>query len=348
MPQIKNNFTLKSKSPNFDRDSFVSRKDMKEMPTAWMDEGHISYCQEDGNHYVFSVLNKFDTNTGYFRLFKDNEELTEIQRDISDLYNRLNNISVGGGGNIPDDLLDIINDLVAKVNELYTKEYPVTCNLNSNKSIVEYIYNGGEDKRTVELSISIKYKGSDYSREDIEELTITGPSDCKIGDYDKTSTRVSVILPLSTNGHYTFTLTIKTKDGQTKTASCNMYQKARSYVRYSAEEAASEKLFRAEEGYSTLIKSELVTSLNNYSGNFHFTQADGIIPVNSYLWIMVPEGVSLPSMVYGNGFEAQLYKENDKVKEFTVTNNGCNYTCIRSYTYTREESSDMKITFKKS
>ena len=351
MPQIKNNFTLKSKSPNFDRDSFISKNAMKEMPTAWMDEGHISYCQEDGNHYTFSVLNKFDTETGYFKLFKDSEELTEIQRDIDDLYARINNLPTGGGdNNIPEGLMDILNDLIARVNELYAKEYPVTCSLNiSGGTVLEYNpYDSTQTSHTKTLTIGVQYKGSNYPREDLEELTIDGPSGCTIGAYDKTSTSVNVVIPLAIKGTYKFTLTIKTKDGQTKTASCTMYQRALSYVRYSDMENAGSDLFVAKGDYSNLFKNTLTTSLDGLKTDFHFTEADGIIPTGSYLWIMAPDGVTLPSKVYGNGYEAQLEKdENGAVKKYTVNYGSCPYTCIRGFGKTEIPSQDMKITFYK-
>ena len=57
MPQITSNFILRSKLPNFERDSFNSLQAMWEVDSSWIDEGHISFCKEDGNHYIFNSQN---------------------------------------------------------------------------------------------------------------------------------------------------------------------------------------------------------------------------------------------------------------------------------------------------
>lgn len=53
MPQISSNFILRSKLPNFERDSFATKADMEAIKSDWMDEGHISFCREDGKYYAF-------------------------------------------------------------------------------------------------------------------------------------------------------------------------------------------------------------------------------------------------------------------------------------------------------
>ena len=68
MPQIKSNFILRSKAPNFERDSYESLLAMRAVNPGHMDEGHISYCKETGKHYVFNMDNGFDKETGYFTL----------------------------------------------------------------------------------------------------------------------------------------------------------------------------------------------------------------------------------------------------------------------------------------
>ena len=57
MPQITSNFIFRSKLPNFERDSFNSLRAMWEVDSSWIDEGHISFCKEDGNHYIFNSQN---------------------------------------------------------------------------------------------------------------------------------------------------------------------------------------------------------------------------------------------------------------------------------------------------
>ena len=56
MPQILSNFDLRSKLPNFVRDSFVSIDAMTAVNSDWIDEGHISYCKENGKHYIFKSV----------------------------------------------------------------------------------------------------------------------------------------------------------------------------------------------------------------------------------------------------------------------------------------------------
>ena len=57
MPQISSNFILRSKLPNFERDSFQTWNEMINVPTSWIDEGHISYCVERNKHYIFNSAN---------------------------------------------------------------------------------------------------------------------------------------------------------------------------------------------------------------------------------------------------------------------------------------------------
>ena len=74
MPQIKSSFILRSKAPNFERDSFNTLSSMRNVNPGWIDEGHISYCRETRKHYVFSSYNEYDETTGYFRLFVTNTQ----------------------------------------------------------------------------------------------------------------------------------------------------------------------------------------------------------------------------------------------------------------------------------
>lgn len=75
MPQIKSSFILNSKSPNFSRDFFYLIKDMKNVDPDHIDNGHISYCAEDKQHYKFDESYGFDSLLGYWRplLSKESE-----------------------------------------------------------------------------------------------------------------------------------------------------------------------------------------------------------------------------------------------------------------------------------
>ena len=65
--QIGDNFNYQGQKPNFERDSFDSFAEMKAFPVTSVDDGHISYCAEDGRHYVFNSANEEDATTGRWR-----------------------------------------------------------------------------------------------------------------------------------------------------------------------------------------------------------------------------------------------------------------------------------------
>ena len=64
------NFAYNGKLPNFERDSFETKAAMKAFDENSIDEGHLSYCKEDGNIYQYKSANSTDTTTGRWRLFK--------------------------------------------------------------------------------------------------------------------------------------------------------------------------------------------------------------------------------------------------------------------------------------
>lgn len=64
------NFAYNGKLPNFERDSFETKAAMKAFDENSIDDGHLSYCKEDGNVYQFKSSNPVDGTTGRWRLFK--------------------------------------------------------------------------------------------------------------------------------------------------------------------------------------------------------------------------------------------------------------------------------------
>lgn len=64
------NFAYNGKLPNFERDSFKTKAAMKAFAENNIDEGHLSYCEEDGNVYQYKSANTVDATTGKWRLFK--------------------------------------------------------------------------------------------------------------------------------------------------------------------------------------------------------------------------------------------------------------------------------------
>lgn len=64
------NLAYNGKLPNFERDSFKTKAAMKAFDENSIDEGHLSYCEEDGNIYEYKSANAVDATTGRWRLFK--------------------------------------------------------------------------------------------------------------------------------------------------------------------------------------------------------------------------------------------------------------------------------------
>ena len=74
--KIGSNFTFQGKQPNFERDRFATKAAMKAFPETSIDDGHLSYCAEDGNTYQFKSSNGVDDTTGKWRVFKADVDLS--------------------------------------------------------------------------------------------------------------------------------------------------------------------------------------------------------------------------------------------------------------------------------
>lgn len=76
--QVIDNFSYKGKKGNFERDKFDTLQAMRSYPEDGIDDGHVCFCNEDGNHYKFNHLNSVDGATGRWRLHnKSVNTLTE-------------------------------------------------------------------------------------------------------------------------------------------------------------------------------------------------------------------------------------------------------------------------------
>lgn len=74
--KIGSNFTFQGQQPNFERDRFATKAAMKAFPETSIDDGHLSYCAEDGNTYQFKSSNSVDAVTGKWRVFKTDVDLS--------------------------------------------------------------------------------------------------------------------------------------------------------------------------------------------------------------------------------------------------------------------------------
>ena len=82
MPQLHSNFELNSKLSNFTRDSFKSLDEMLAVNPLYIDEGHISYCQDTKKHYVFHTV---DGKTNWIELLTQvTANVVETESDLND------------------------------------------------------------------------------------------------------------------------------------------------------------------------------------------------------------------------------------------------------------------------
>lgn len=71
--KVGDNFSYQGQKPNFDRDSFDTLAIMKAYPETSIDDGHISYCKENGKSYQYKSNNSVDATTGKWREFKSGD-----------------------------------------------------------------------------------------------------------------------------------------------------------------------------------------------------------------------------------------------------------------------------------
>lgn len=74
--KIGSNLAFQGQQPNFERDRFATKAAMKAFPETSIDDGHLSYCAEDGNTYQFKSSNSVDAVTGKWRVFKADVDLS--------------------------------------------------------------------------------------------------------------------------------------------------------------------------------------------------------------------------------------------------------------------------------
>lgn len=140
MTQVSSSFILRSKYPNFERDTFKTIEDMTIVPSSWMDEGHISYCVATKKHYIFNSSG--GTKEGMDRWYEIPFVANDKKRDVLcvDNSNELNNLTTANKG-----------DLVYANNE---KEY--------------YFYNGSRWTKLIDIDVDDKLKNY-YNITDIGE-----------------------------------------------------------------------------------------------------------------------------------------------------------------------------------
>lgn len=155
------NFDYKGRQPNFARDSFATKTAMKAFAESNIDDGHLSYCAEDGNLYMFKFTNAVDSTTGKWRKFETGSSIT-VDTKLSDTStNPVQN--------------KVINEaLLNKANSSSLNNY-VTTSAHS-----ESIQTIGSDINTIRTDISnikksistvYKYKGSKDNFSELSTIT---------------------------------------------------------------------------------------------------------------------------------------------------------------------------------
>lgn len=158
--RIGDNFSYQGQKPNFERDCFDTLAAMKAYPETSIDEGHLSYCKEDGKRYEFKSSNIVDPTTGKWREFKSGSgsdpsgDITQIQQDIEQ---------------IQQDIKQTQTDLETIQGTLDDSVWTID---NSTFSIGGANVTSGTDGFVGKnLSITIKYHTNDETE---REFTITG------------------------------------------------------------------------------------------------------------------------------------------------------------------------------
>ena len=105
------NFAYNGKLANFERDSFKTKAAMKAFNENNIDEGHLSYCEEDGNIYQYKSANTADATTGKWRIFKTDIVVDAALNDTS--KNPIQNKAVFGALQLKADKTQL-NGLATK------------------------------------------------------------------------------------------------------------------------------------------------------------------------------------------------------------------------------------------
>ena len=82
--QVNSNFNYKGSKPNFERDRFETLELMRSADERSLDNGHISYCEETGLHYVFKNTNTNDYVLGKWREYSgSNSKILQVKNIIT-------------------------------------------------------------------------------------------------------------------------------------------------------------------------------------------------------------------------------------------------------------------------
>ena len=269
MPQVKSGFTLKSKSPNFERDCFKNLEEMRNVNVAHMDEGHICYCTDTKKHYIFDS-EITDINLGPFKIFES-----------------------GGGDCDCPNYEDRIKSLEDKINSIYDSLYPISCFLKiekiNNKTIASkptsYVAEYKQNENiTALLNYGVNYKGVALDTAAVDSLVLEKSDDSiNMGSYgynSESTNNVEVRINSNPVGTHKIKLKVSAK-GQNISSECTIYQRAPMYIGWHTSDIPTIGMLQE----SSFMKKVVNTTT---SGTYEYKN----VPKGHYFWTLIPFKIS--------------------------------------------------------
>lgn len=132
--QYIDNLSYKGKKPNFERDQFQTLAEMKAFPEADLDEGHSSYCLQDGKRYTFKSSNVVDSTTGRWRVENGGIDMSSNPQPGQTFFDaKVNRLAIWNGR----DWVDAVGNPLYSKREGATKDRP-------HRTQVGYVYYNSE------------------------------------------------------------------------------------------------------------------------------------------------------------------------------------------------------------
>lgn len=326
---IGTNFAYHGKLPNFDRDKFKTKAAMIAFDENSIDEGHLSYCEEDGNVYQYKSANTVDATTGRWRLFK-----TEADAALNGTStNAIQNKAVFDALKLKADAAALAAyqpkynaDYVAKED---LSELPITKGiLDLNGHSINASFSNQDDELTIQNGTILKI-GKINAALNIINCTIKG-------DYVGTTL---------IDCHITFNNSSIERLGTADNIYCRIFNSNVGYLECDCKaiiiyNSTVDELTCCSDGYKIVVISNSRISTINYDP-ISQPKDDGII----YLYNCVFEALDLDS--YPRNIEVNLYSCCDYINDVTYVNGYYNKTDglrERAYTTIIENGNDLAPT----
>lgn len=154
--KIGSNFTFQGEQPNFERDRFATKAAMKAFPETSIDDGHLSYCAEDGNTYQFKSSNSVDTVTGKWRVFKVDVDLSAYATKDSVAAGLAEKVSIAGTSVYSESSVKVVTINVPKLPyTIRTISIDIRCRQANTTTVIIGISTDGDSKPAVAATKTI-------------------------------------------------------------------------------------------------------------------------------------------------------------------------------------------------